>query len=149
MNRRALMKVGAALATAASIPPAGGNPKTTGEKPMTNVKTKDGAALFSKDWGQGRPIVFVHSWAVTNDVWHYQHAHFVEHGFRVIAFDRRGHGFSDQPADYSVDTLADDIAAVLEAHDVKDAMLVGHSMGCNEIVRYLARHGSRRVSKLA
>lgn len=116
---------------------------------MTKVKTRDGAELFSKDWGEGRPIVFVHSWAVTNDVWHYQHAHFVEHGFRVVAFDRRGHGLSDQPADYSADTLADDIAAVLDTHDVKDAMLVGQSMGCNEIVRYLARHGSQRVSKIA
>lgn len=116
---------------------------------MTKVKTKDGVELFSKDWGEGRTLVFVHSWAVTSDIWQYQHAHFVEKGYRVVAFDRRGHGRSDQPGDYRIDTLADDIAAVLDAHDVKDATLIGHSMGCNEIVRYLSRHGSSRVSKIA
>ncbi|HEY7979485.1 MAG TPA: alpha/beta hydrolase [Rhizomicrobium sp.] len=116
---------------------------------MTKVKTKDGIELFSKDWGEGRTLVFLHSWAVTNDIWQYQHAHFLERGYRVVAFDRRGHGRSDQPYDYRIDTLADDLAAVLEAHDLKDATLIGHSMGCNEIVRYLSRHGASRVAKIA
>lgn len=116
---------------------------------MIKVKTKDGVELFSKDWGEGRTLVFVHSWATTNEVWQYQHAHFVERGYRVIAFDRRGHGRSDQPYDYGIDTLADDIATVLEAHEVKDVTLIGHSMGCNEIVRYLSRHGAARVAKIA
>lgn len=116
---------------------------------MTKVKTKDGVELFSKDWGEGRTLIFVHSWATTNEVWQYQHAHFVERGYRVIAFDRRGHGRSDQPDNYDIDTLSDDIAAVIAAHDATDAVLIGHSMGCNEIVRYLSRHGSSRVSKIA
>ncbi|HVV95173.1 MAG TPA: alpha/beta hydrolase [Hyphomicrobiales bacterium] len=116
---------------------------------MAQVTTKDGVRLFSKDWGQGRTLVFVHSWATTNDIWHYQHEHFLRLGCRVVAFDRRGHGRSDQPFDYGIDALADDVAAVLDAHDVRDAVLIGHSMGCNEIVRYLARHGARRVAKVA
>ena len=92
----------------------------------------------------------MHSWAVTNDIWQYQHEHFVAKGFRVIAFDRRGHGRSDQPGSgYDSDTLADDLAAVLETHDLRDAVLIGHSMGCGEIVRCLSRHGASRVSKIA
>ena len=142
------MQTAAALAAAANIPPAHGETPTR-TKTMTKVKTRDGAELFSKDWGEGRTLVFLHSWAVTNDIWHYQHAHFVERGYRVIAFDRRGHGRSDQPADYRIDTLADDVAAVLETHNVKGATLIGHSMGCNEIVRYLSRHGGSRVSRIA
>src|ERR1700761_817296 len=148
MNRRTLIKAAGALAAATQIPPARGETSIR-RNFMTNVKTKDGVELFSKDWGEGRTVVFVHSWAVTNDIWQYQHAHFVERGYRAVAFDRRGHGRSDQPFDYGVDTLADDLAAVLDAHDVKDATLVGHSMGCNEIVRFLSRHGSSRVSKIA
>lgn len=142
------MKTAASLAAITNIPPARGETSTR-TKPMTKVKTKDGVELFSKDWGEGRTLVFVHSWAVTNDIWQYQHAHFLERGYRVVAFDRRGHGRSDQPYDYRIDTLADDIAAVLDAHDVEYATLIGHSMGCNEIVRYLSRHGSSRVSKIA
>jgi non-heme chloroperoxidase len=148
MNRRTLIKTAAALTAASHIAPAYGEISIR-RKPMTVVKTKDGVNLFSKDWGAGRTLVFVHSWAVTNEVWQYQHAHFIERGYRVVAFDRRGHGRSDQPFDYRIDTLADDLAAVLEAHDVKDATLVGHSIGCNEIVRYMARHGSARVSRVA
>jgi pimeloyl-ACP methyl ester carboxylesterase len=148
MNRRTLMKAAATLAAIANIPPVRGETSTR-TRPMTKVKTRDGVELFSKDWGQGRTLVFVHSWAVTNDIWHYQHAHFVEKGYRVVTFDRRGHGRSGQPDDYRIDTLADDIAVVLDAHDVKDATFIGHSMGCNEIVRYLSRHGSSRVGKIA
>lgn len=147
MNRRTAMKVAAAFTAAATIPPARG--ETPEDKPMIHVKTADDVALFSKDWGEGKPLVFVHSWAVTNDIWQYQHAHFLDKGYRVVAFDRRGHGRSEQPGSgYDIDMLADDLAAVLTAHQIRDAVLIGHSMGCNEIIRYLARHGSSRVSKI-
>lgn len=147
MNRRTAMKTAAAFAAAASIPPMRG--ATAEEKPMIRVKTADDVALFSKDWGEGKPLVFVHSWAVTNAIWQYQHAYFLDKGYRVVAFDRRGHGRSEEPSGgYDIDMLADDLAAVLTAHQIRDAVLIGHSMGCNEIVRYLARHGSSRVSKI-
>ncbi|HEY8950611.1 MAG TPA: alpha/beta hydrolase [Rhizomicrobium sp.] len=148
MNRRTAMKTAAAFAAAASIPPVRG--ATAEEKPMIRVKTADDVTLFSKDWGEGKPLVFVHSWAVTNAIWQYQHTCFLDKGYRVVAYDRRGHGRSEEPSSgYDIDMLADDLAAVLTAHQVRDAVLIGHSMGCNEILRYLARHGSSRVSKIA
>lgn len=112
----------------------------------------DGVELFYRDWGAGRPVVFVASWSLPSDSWSYQMLALLEAGYRTIAFDRRGHGRSTDPAvrrpgsGYDFDTLADDIAAVLETLDLHDAVLVGHSMGCNEIVRYLTRHGSARVA---
>ncbi|HEY1706677.1 MAG TPA: alpha/beta hydrolase [Rhizomicrobium sp.] len=117
---------------------------------MPFITTSDGTELFVKDWGKGAPLLFVHSWAVDSDIWQYQHAHFAEAGYRVVAFDRRGHGRSDQPGTgYDADTLGDDIAAVIEARDLSNVTLIGHSMGGNEIVRYLARHGSSRVARIA
>ncbi len=114
---------------------------------MVDVETRDGTCLFCRDWGEGRPIVFVSAWMLNSQAWQYQMAPLSEAGFRTIAFDRRGHGRSDDPGrGFDMDTLADDLAAVLEAHDVRDAMLVGHSMGCAEIVRYLTNHGASRVS---
>src|SRR6185437_365600 len=99
--------------------------------------------------GRGPPLVFVHSLGLNNEIWQYQHPHFCELGFRVVAFDRRGHGRSDQPGDgYDADTLADDLAHVIDARGVEGATLIGHSMGCLEIVRYLARHGSACVSRI-
>ena len=116
---------------------------------MPNIRSADGTELFVKDWGDGPAIVFVSSASTTNDIWQYQHAHFVDAGYRIIAFDRRGHGRSDQPGGgYDADTLADDLARVIEARRVGDATLIGHSMGCLEIVRYLARHGSSRVARI-
>ena len=106
-----------------------------------------GVELFYRDWGKGRPVVFVASWSLPSDSWCYQMQALVDAGYRAIAFDRRGHGRSSDPGQgYDFDTLADDIAAVLEALDLRDAVLVGHSMGCNEIVRCLTRHGSARVA---
>src|SRR5215469_15987346 len=120
-----------------------------GSKTMSMIKAADGTELFVKDWGRGQPLLFVHSWAVTNDVWQYQHAHFGEAGYRIVAFDRRGHGRSDQPdGGYDADTLSDDLARVIAARDPDGVTLIGHSMGCCEIVRYLARHGSRRVARI-
>jgi len=106
-----------------------------------------GVGLFCRDWGSGRPVVFVASWSLPSDSWSYQMLALNEAGYRTVAFDRRGHGRSDDPGGgYDFDTLADDLAAVLDQRDLHNAILVGHSMGCNEIVRYLSRHGSARVA---
>jgi len=106
-----------------------------------------GVGLFCRDWGSGRPVVFVASWSLPSDSWSYQMLALNEGGYRTVAFDRRGHGRSGDPGGaYDFDTLADDLAAVLDQLDLHGAILVGHSMGCNEIVRYLSRHGSARVA---
>src|SRR3954468_24748205 len=113
------------------------------------MKTSDGAELFVKDLGAGPTFVFVHSWGATNKIWQYQHAYFVERGYRVVAFDRRGHGRSGQSGtSYGLDRLADDLDEVMRELDLRDVTLVGHSMGCGEMVRYLARHGSSRVARV-
>jgi non-heme chloroperoxidase len=113
------------------------------------VQTADGTRLHVKDWGNGPPLLFLHSLGVSNDIWQYQHAHFAEAGCRVVAFDRRGHGRSDQPqGGYDADTLADDLARVIAACGLEDVTLIGHSMGCLEILRYLARHGAQRVARI-
>jgi len=114
------------------------------------VRTRDGVGLFVRDWGEGRPVLFVHSWAMQSAMWAYQVADLSDQGLRCVAFDRRGHGRSDIPAGgYDMDTFADDLAAVIEQMDLKDVVLVGHSMGCGEIIRYVARHGSARVARIA
>jgi non-heme chloroperoxidase len=105
--------------------------------------------LHVRDWGSGRPIVFVHAWALNGDIWEYQTTALVEQGFRCIAFDRRGHGLSPDPGvGYDYDTLADDLDHVVESLNLRDAILVGHSMGCGEIATYLRRLGTDRVSRV-
>ena len=117
---------------------------------MSLVKTKDGVEIFYKDWGKGQPIVFSHGWPLSADDWDAQMLFFLNHGYRVIAHDRRGHGRSTQTGDgHDLDHYADDLAAVTAHLDLKDAIHVGHSTGGGEVVRYLARHGERRVSKAA
>jgi non-heme chloroperoxidase len=114
----------------------------------TTVETADGTKLFCRIWGTGRPVVFVHGWAVNSDVWQYQMVPLSAHA-RCIAYDKRGHGrSSDPPRGYDYDTLADDLASVLEQLDLRDVVLVGHSMGPAEIVRHLSRHGSGRISRI-
>lgn len=104
--------------------------------------------LFVKDWGNGRPVVLCHGWPLCSDSWDYHACVLAEAGYRVIAPDRRGFGRSPQPsAGYDYDTFSDDLARVLDAHDVHDATLVGFSMGGAEVLRYLSRHGSKRVSQ--
>jgi len=104
--------------------------------------------LFYRDWGTGQPVVFAHGWALNSDMWQYQMVALPN--VRRIAYDRRGHGRSADPGcGYDLDTLADDLAGLIERLDLHDAVLVGHSMGCAEIVRYLTRHGSSRVSRIA
>ena len=115
---------------------------------MSTIRTKDGTEIFYKDWGTGKTVVFSHGWPLDADAWDSQMLFLVQKGYRVIAHDRRGHGRSGQPAQGNdMDTYADDLAAVLDSLDVKDAMLVGHSTGGGEVARYIGRHGTGRLSK--
>jgi non-heme chloroperoxidase len=117
---------------------------------MPTVTTKDGVEIFYKDWGSGQPIVFSHGWPLSSDDWDPQMLFFLSKGYRVIAADRRGHGRSTQVADgHDLDHYADDLAAVIEHLDLKDAIHIGHSTGGGEVVRYLARHGQSRGVKAA
>jgi non-heme chloroperoxidase len=117
---------------------------------MPIIKTTDGVDIFYKDWGTGQPIVFSHGWPLSSDDWDTQMLFFLQHGYRVIAHDRRGHGRSTQVADgHDMDHYADDLAAVVQHLDLHDAIHVGHSTGGGEVVHYLARHGESRASKAA
>ena len=115
---------------------------------MATITTKDGTQIYYKDWGTGQPIVFSHGWPLTADDWDGQMLFFGQHGYRVIAHDRRGHGRSDQTWDGNeMDTYADDLAALFATLDLKDAIMVGHSTGGGEVTRYLGRHGTKRAAK--
>jgi non-heme chloroperoxidase len=117
---------------------------------MPSVTTKDGVEIFYKDYGSGQPIVFSHGWPLSSDDWDPQLLFFMNKGYRVIAHDRRGHGRSSQvPDGHDLDHYADDLAAVVEHLDLKDAIHVGHSTGGGEVVRFLARHGTGRAAKAA
>jgi non-heme chloroperoxidase len=110
--------------------------------------TKDGTEIYYKDWGKGPVVTFSHGWPLSSDAWDGQMLFLVQNGFRVVAHDRRGHGRSSQASSGNdMDGYADDLAAVIEALDLKDATLVGHSTGGGEVVRYIARHGTKRASK--
>jgi non-heme chloroperoxidase len=112
------------------------------------VTTKDGTQIYVKDWGEGRPITFSHGWPLSADAWDDQMLFLANHGFRCIAHDRRGHGRSSQPWNGNeMNTYADDLAAVMEALDVRGATMVGHSTGGGEVARYIGRHGTARVAK--
>ena len=115
---------------------------------MPTVTTTDGVEISYKDWGSGQPIVFSHGWPLSSDDWDNQMLFFLSEGYRVIAHDRRGHGRSSQTGDgHDMDHYADDLAAVTEQLDLRDAVHVGHSTGGGEVVRYIARHGENRVAK--
>jgi non-heme chloroperoxidase len=115
---------------------------------MTTITTPDGIEIFYKDWGSGQPIVFSHGWPLSSDDWDTQMLFFLQHGYRVIAHDRRGHGRSSQTGDgHDMDHYADDLAAVVAHLDVENAVHVGHSTGGGEVVHYIARHGESRVAK--
>lgn len=110
----------------------------------------DGTTLAYQDYGTGAPILFIAGWSLHSDMWEYQLHHFLDQGYRCIMLDRRGHGRSDRPSTgYDVDTRADDVAALIEHLDLRDLVIVGHSSGGGEVVRYLSRHGSDRVSRVA
>ncbi|RXZ38490.1 alpha/beta hydrolase [Oxalobacteraceae bacterium CAVE-383] len=116
---------------------------------MNTVTMKDGTQIFYKDWGHGTPVVFSHGWPLDADAWEAQMLFLVQKGYRVIAHDRRGHGRSSQSSEgNNMDTYADDLAALMNALDLKGAMMVGHSTGGGEVAHYIGRHGSKRVSKV-
>ncbi len=115
---------------------------------MSTITTKDGVQIFYKDWGHGQPIVFHHGWPLSSDDWDAQMLFFVQHGYRVVAFDRRGHGRSSQVSDgHDMEHYAVDAAAVVEHLDLRNAVHIGHSTGGGEVARYVARHGKGRVAK--
>jgi len=114
----------------------------------STIVTKDGTEIYYKDWGKGPVVTFSHGWPLNADAWDGQMLFLVQNGFRVVAHDRRGHGRSTQVSSGNdMDGYADDLAAVIEALDLKDATLVGHSTGGGEVVRYIGRHGTKRVAK--
>jgi non-heme chloroperoxidase len=157
LSRRDVL-IGAAWTAAASLPlwttnaasPANStnsNP-TQGNITMDKVKTKDGTEIFFKDWGTGQPLFFHHGWPLSADDWDAQMMFFLSRGYRVVAHDRRGHGRSTQTANgHDMDTYAADVAEVVKALDLKNAIHIGHSTGGGEVARYVARHGKGRVSK--
>ena len=115
---------------------------------MSTLTTQDGTQIYYKDWGSGQPVVFSHGWPLSADAWDAQMVFLAERGFRVIAHDRRGHGRSSQPwSGNDMDTYADDLAALFEKLDLRNAVMVGHSTGGGEVARYIGRHGTQRVAK--
>jgi len=153
----------AGMASGVSVADSNRNKRPTAHDGITGedfpfVQADARTRLFYKDWPAlggseptvARTAVFVHGWALNSEMWQYQMQHLSSQGVRVIAYDRRGHGRSSDPGSgYDCDRLADDLAAVLEALALRDVVLVGHSMGCAEIVRYLTRHGGDRVARVA
>src|SRR5215470_2147274 len=155
MNRRHILKstVGIAGAALTACAPASDALQAT-RSPVSRprgpyVETRDGQQLFYKDWGSGAPVVFLAAWALPSEMWDYQMVPLSEQGLRCVAYDRRGHGRSSHAGGgYDYDTLADDLAMVLDALDLRDVTLVGMSMAGGEMVRYLTRHGAGRIARL-
>jgi len=113
------------------------------------VITQDGVELFYRDWGEGRPLLFLSGWTLSSDMWAYQMAPLSKQGFRCVAYDRRAHGRSADPGGgYAFDRLADDLLAVIETLDLQGVTLVGHSFASGEMVRFLSRHGAARIARV-
>jgi len=159
MFRRGLLKSMAALATSGGLLAVGKEGRIGSRDPLASPKDRprvrrfiecpDGTNLFFRDWGTGRALVFLAPWSMNSAWWEYQIADLSARGLRCVAYDRRGHGRSDEPNHgYEFDTLADDLQTVIEELDLREVTLVGQSMGCGEVVRYLSRHGSNRVARI-
>ena len=119
-----------------------------GDMHMSYVTTKDGAQIFYKDWGKGPVVTFSHGWPLNADAWDPQMLFLVQHGYRCVAVDRRGHGRSTQTsAGNDMDTYADDLAAVVDHLSLSGMTMVGHSTGGGEVARYIGRHGTKKVAK--
>lgn len=115
---------------------------------MSTITTKDGTEIYYKDWGKGPVVTFSHGWPLSADAWDAQMLFLAQNGYRAIAHDRRGHGRSSQPSvGNDMNTYADDLAALMDALDIKGATMVGHSTGGGEVARYIGRHGTKRVAK--
>ncbi|WP_244562081.1 alpha/beta fold hydrolase [Bradyrhizobium lablabi] len=136
-----------AASAAKSAQPTSSHEKTRG---ADYVECADGTKLAYTDWGAGKPVVFIHAWALPSAMWDYQRGPLSEKGLRCIAYDRRGHGRSGVPnGGYDCDNLADDLSTLLDELDLHGVTLVSHSFGAAEVVRYLSRHGSSRIEKIA
>ena len=121
---------------------------TASKRSSSTIVTEDGTELYYKDWGEGPPVTFSHGWPLSSDMWDGQMLFLAQNGFRAIAHDRRGHGRSSQTSSGNdMNGFADDLAAVIEALDLDDVTVVGHSTGGGEVARYIGRHGTSRVAK--
>jgi non-heme chloroperoxidase len=148
MNRRDIF-VSALAATAATAVTTPRAAAAATPKVAPTIRARDGTVLADRDWGEGRTIVFLSAWSFSADAWQYQMGPLAQQGFRCVTYDRRGHGRTADPGrGYDYDTLADDLAAVMDGLDLRDVTLVAYSMGSGEAVRYLSRHGAKRVAKL-
>lgn len=157
MDRRDILKSAVSVAAATTV---SGVSKSSASESLKRapdaghqsgpyIRTRDGQALFYKDWGTGAPVVFLAAWALPSDMWNYQMVPLSEQGLRCVAYDRRGHGRSSHAGTgYDYDTLADDLAELLDAIDLRRVTLVGMSMAGGEVVRYLTRHGADRVARI-
>jgi len=152
MHRRSVLKtivsasVGAGLLNNASAPV----PALSNASQLSFIETRDHVGLFYKEWGEGKPVIFVHGWALNSDMWQYQMIHLAGEGLRCVAYDQRGHGRSADPGrGYDFNTLADDLHSLIMRLNVRKAVLVGHSMAAGVIARYLTRHGASRIARVA
>jgi non-heme chloroperoxidase len=153
-GRRGLLVGSAVLATSAialraeAAPQRNPRPNRSTQMTSDTITTKDGTRIYYKDWGNGPVVTFSHGWPLNSDAWDGQMHFLARNGFRVIAHDRRGHGRSAQPSSGNdMNGYADDLAQLIEALDLKNITMVGHSTGGGEVVRYIGRHGSRRVAR--